>query len=176
MILSVANEFPLAAPSATNVAVYNRELTEIKGYQATFTAEQRASIQYWSAGAVLRWNEILRELVAKRNLPPLANADGSYPIPSAGNPFGYPQFPFSNPPYAARAYAYVSVAQYDALVAAYYYKRLYNRPAPHTIDANIKPLVPATNLPSYPSEDAVVAAVSVEMLKLLFPATGQKDP
>jgi len=170
VVLTVANEFPLAAPTGTNVAVYNRELTEIKGFQATLTAEQRASIQYWSAGAVLRWNEILRELVAKRNLPPAASADGTYPTPSAANPFGYPQFPFSNPPYAARAYAYVSVAQYDGLVAAYYYKRLYNRPAPHTIDANIKPLVPATNLPSYPSEDAVVAAVSVEMLKLLFPA------
>jgi len=170
VVLAMANEFPLAAPTSTNVAVYNRELTEIKGFQATLTAEQKASIQYWSAGGVLRWNEIMRELVAKRNLPPASNADGTYPTPSAANPFGYPQFPFANPPYAARAYAYVSVAQYDALVAAYYYKRLYNRAAPHTVDANIKPLVPATNLPSYPSEDAVVAAVSVEMLKLLFPA------
>ncbi|WP_439504340.1 phosphatase PAP2 family protein [Sediminibacterium sp.] len=170
VVLNAANEFPLAAPTPTNIAVYNRELTEIKGFQATLTAEQRASIQYWSAGGVLRWNEILRELVAKRNLPPVNNPDGSYPTPSAANPFGYPEFPFANPPYAARAYAYVSVAQYDALVAAFYYKRLYNRAAPHAIDANIKPLVPATNLPSYPSEDAVVAAVSVEMLKLLFPA------
>lgn len=170
VVLTTANEFPLAAPTPTNVAVYNRELTEIKGFQATLTAEQRASIQYWSAGGVLRWNEIMRELVAKRNLPPASNPDGTYGTPSATNPFGYPQFPFANPPYAARAYAYVSVAQYDALVAAYYYKRLYNRAAPHTIDANIKPMVPATNLPSYPSEDAVVAAVSVEMLKLLFPA------
>jgi len=65
VILSMANEFPLAAPTGTNVAVYNRELTEIKGFQATLTEEQRASIKYWSAGAVLRWNEILRELVAK---------------------------------------------------------------------------------------------------------------
>ena len=170
VVLTLANEFPLAAPTPTNIAVYNRELTEIKGFQATLTEEQRASIQYWSAGGVLRWNEIMRELVAKRNLPPASNPDGTYPAPSAANPFGYPQFPFANPPYAARAYAYISVAQYDALVAAYYYKRLYNRPAPHSVDANVKPLVPATNLPSYPSEDAVVAAVSVEMLKLLFPA------
>ncbi len=170
VVLATANEFPLTAPTTTNVAVYNRELTEIKGFQATLTAEQRASIQYWSAGGVLRWNEIMRDLVAKRNLPPASNSDGTYPTPSVANPFGYPQFPFANPPYAARAYAYVSVAQYDALVAAYYYKRLYNRAAPHTVDANIKPLVPATNLPSYPSEDAVIAAVSVEMLKLLFPA------
>lgn len=170
VVLAAANEFPMSAPTATNIGVYNRELTEIKGFQATLTAEQRASIEYWSAGGVLRWNEIMRELVAKRNLAPASSPDGTYPTPSVANPFGYPQFPFANPPYAARAYAYVSVAQYDALVAAYYYKRLYNRAAPHTVDANIKPLVPATNLPSYPSEDAVIAAVSVEMLKLLFPA------
>ncbi len=170
VVLSIPNEFPLAAPTATNAAAYNRELIEIKGFQATLTDAQRASIKYWSAGGVLRWNEIMRELVAKRNLPPVNNADGSYPIPSPANPFGYPEYPFANPPYAARAYAYVSVAQYDALVAAYYYKRLYNRSAPYAIDGNIKPLVPATNLPSYPSEDAVIAAVSVEMLKLLFPA------
>lgn len=110
VVLNAANEFPLAAPTSTNLAVYNRELTEIKGFQATLTAEQRASIQYWSADAVLRWNEILRELVAKRNLPPVNNPDGTYPVPSAANPFGYPEFPFANPPYAARAYAYVSVA------------------------------------------------------------------
>lgn len=170
VVLSIPNEFPLAAPIATNAPAYNRELIEIKGFQATLTDAQRASIKYWSAGGVLRWNEIMRELVAKRNLPPVNNVDGSYPIPSPANPFGYPEYPFANPPYAARAYAYVSVAQYDALVAAYYYKRLYNRSAPYAIDGNIKPLVPATNLPSYPSEDAVIAAVSVEMLKLLFPA------
>ncbi|TAG08850.1 MAG: phosphatase PAP2 family protein, partial [Sphingobacteriia bacterium] len=93
-----------------------------------------------------------------------------YPIPTAANPFGYPQFPFSNPPYAARAYAYVSVAQYDALVAAYFYKRQYARLAPYKVDAAIKPILTESDLPAYPSEDAVVAAAAVEMLKLLFPA------
>ena len=108
--------------------------------------------------------------MAKRNIPPYQNEDGTYPLPSAANPFAYPAFPFSNPPYAARAYAYISVAQYDALVAAYHYKRLYNRSAPYKVDATIVPLVPPTDLPSYPSEDAVVSSVTVELLKLLFPA------
>lgn len=170
VLLTTANEFSLAAPLPTNNAAYLRELNEIKGYQQNITPAQQAIINYWSAGAVLRWNEIMRELVAKRNLPPYQNDDGSYPIPSAANPFGYPQFPFSNPPYAARAYAYVSVAQYDALVAAYFYKRQYNRVAPYKVDAAIKPLVPTSDLASYPSEDATVYAVTVEMLKLLFPA------
>lgn len=170
ILLSASNEFALTAPLATTNAAYLRELNEIKGFQQGLTDAQRATINYWSAGAVLRWNEILRELVAKRNIPPYQNADGSYPTASAANPFAYPAFPFSNPPYAARAYAYVSVAQYDALVAAYYYKRLYNRSAPYKVDETIVPLVPATYLPSYPSEDAVVSSVTVEILKLLFPA------
>jgi hypothetical protein len=117
---------------------------------------------------VLRWNEIMRELVAKHNIPPYQNEDGSYPFPSAANPFAYPTFPFSNPPYAARAYGYVSAAQYDALVAAYHYKKLYNRAAPYTIEG-VQALVPKTDLPSYPSEDAAVIGVTVELLKLLFP-------
>ncbi len=170
VVLTAANEFALSAPLAITNGAYLRELNEIKQYQLSLTETQKSSIRYWGAGAVLRWNEILRELVAKRNLPPYQNADGTYPIPTAANPFNYPEFPFSNPPYAARAYAYVSVAQYDALVAAYYYKRLYTRVAPYKVDANIVPLLPANDLPAYPSEDAVVGAAAVEMLKLLFPA------
>lgn len=170
IILATANEFPLAAPLLVSNGAYIRELNEIKGHQQNLTSAQKNSINYWGAGAVLRWNEIMRELVAKRNLPPYQNADGTYPIPTASNPFGYPQFPFSNPPYAARAYAYVSVAQYDALVAAYFYKRQYARPAPYKVDASIKPMLTESDLPAYPSEDAVVGAAAVEMLKLLFPA------
>ncbi|MES2110242.1 MAG: phosphatase PAP2 family protein [Bacteroidota bacterium] len=162
--------FNVAAPDATNSPAYVADLNEIKGYQGKMTDDQKAIIKYWSAGAVLRWNEILRDLVAKHNVPPYQNADGTYPAPSAANPFAYPIFPFANPPYAARAYAYVSAAQYDALVTAYHFKNMYNRTAPYNFDASIKPSIPKSALPSYPSEDAVVAGASVEIMKLLFPA------
>src|ERR1700761_4472992 len=161
--------FTVAAPDATTSPAYIADLNEIKGYQRSLTDDQRAIIKYWSAGAVLRWNEILRDLVAKHNVPPYQNPDGTYPAPSSTNPFAYPQFPFSNPPYAARAYAYVSAAQYDALIAAYHFKKLYNRVAPYTFDATIQAQIPKSALPSYPSEDAVVAGATVEIMKLLFP-------
>lgn len=169
VLLTASDEFPVSAPIATNAPDYIAQLSEIKSWQAKLTPEEKDLVKYWSAGAVLRWNEILRELVAKHNLPPYQNPDGTYPAPDVNNPLAYPQFPFSNPPYAARAYAYISAAQYDALVAAWYYKKLYNRPAPYSIDQNITALVPKSNLPSYPSEDAVVAGVTVEMMKLMFP-------
>ena len=169
ILLSAPDEFSLDAPVATTNAAFTRELNEIKSYQANITDEQKAIIKYWSAGSVLRWNEIMRTLVAKHNRPPYQNADGTYPTPSSANPFANPEFPFSNPPYAARAYAYVSAAQYDALVATWHYKRLYNRVAPYVADNTLNVLVPKNGMPSYPSEDGVLAGVTVELLKLLFP-------
>ncbi|HTK20248.1 MAG TPA: phosphatase PAP2 family protein [Mucilaginibacter sp.] len=161
--------FTVTAPVATTSPAYVADLNEIKGLQRSLTDDQRAIIKYWSAGAVLRWNEIMRDLVAKHNIPPYQNPDGTYPAPSSTNPFAYPQFPFSNPPYAARAYAYVSAAEYDALIAAYHFKNQYKRAAPYKIDTTIQALIPKSDLPSYPSEDAVVSGAAVEMMKLLFP-------
>src|SRR6187399_95375 len=173
ILLTGPTEFPVAAPIAVTTPDYIAQINEIKTWQANLTKDEEAIVKYWSAGAVLRWNEILRQLVAKHNLPPYQNPDGTYPVPNANNPLAYPQFPFANPPYASRAYAYVAAAQYDALVAAWHYKKLYNRPAPYVTDATVNVLIPKTDLPSYPSEDAVVAGVVGEMMKLLFP--GDQD-
>jgi membrane-associated phospholipid phosphatase len=169
ILLSRPDTFAVPVPAATNSPLYLADLNEIKGYQNQLNSDQAGKIKYWGAGGVLRWNEILRGLVAKYNLPPYQNPDGTYPIPSSTNPFAYPLFPFSNPPYAGRAYAYVSAAQYDALVACWHYKQLYNRPAPYRVDSTIKIFAARTALPSFPSEGAVLAGVTSEMMKLLFP-------
>ncbi len=169
VLLTAPDEFPVAAPGAASGPGYTAEINEIKSYQKSMTGAQKERMKYWGAGAVLRWNEIMRGLVAKYNLPPFQNPDGTYPVPDANNPFNNPQFPFANPPYASRAYAYISAAQYDALVAAWHYKKLYNRLAPHKINNTITALLPQSDLPSYPSEDAAVVGVMVELLKLFFP-------
>ena len=173
VLLAAPTDITVAAPIATNTPEYIAQINEIKAWQHNISDEDKAIVKYWSAGAVLRWNEILRELVAKHNLPPYQNDDGTYPIPSAANPLAYPQFPFANPPYAARAYAYVSAAQYDALVTTWYYKRLYNRKSPYAVDSSVNVMIPRSDLPSYPSEDAAVEGAAVETLKLLFP--GDQD-
>lgn len=173
VLITGPTDVAVPAPIATNTPDYIAQVNEIKTWQADLTSDKKALVKYWSAGAVLRWNEIMRELVAKHNVPPYQNADGTYPVPSANNPLAYPTFPFANPPYASRAYAYVAAAQYDALVSAWYYKKLYNRPAPYKVDAGLNVLIPKSDLPAYPSEDAVVEGASVELLKLLFP--GDQD-
>lgn len=170
VLLSRSDSFLVPAPVSTTSPLYAADLNEIKSLQKNLTKDQENSIKYWAAGGVLRWNEIMRGLVAKYNLAPKQNADGSYPIPSAGNPLAYPLFPFANPPYAARAYAYITAAQYDALVACWYYKTKYNRAAPYKTDSTVAAkFINKSDLPSYPSEAAVVAGVTAEMMKLLFP-------
>jgi len=170
VFLSGPTQVAVAPPAATASDAYRSEVAAIKAAQANLTDVQREAIDYWSGGGVLRWNQILRELVARYNLPPAPRADGTYPAPDATNPFSDPAFPFSNPPYAARAYSYVTVAQFDALKSAWYYKYQYNRPSPSKFDSSVRALRPVTDLPGYPSEDAVLSGVTAEMLRLLFPA------
>ncbi len=169
VLLASPDAIAVAAPPATNTPAYIGDLNEIKGYQENLSDDAINNIRYWGAGGVLRWNEIIREMVAKHNLPPYQNEDGTYPAPNSVNPFNYPQFPFSNPPFAARAFAYISAAQYDALVACWYYKKLYNQPAPYTVDASVNAMNGKNDLPSYPSEAAVLAGVTSEITKLMFP-------
>lgn len=173
IFLTKPDEFACAAPIAVTAADYKLELLEIKSWQDKMTDDEKAVMKYWSAGVVLRWNEILRELVAKYNLPPLQNADGTYPVPSSSNPLAFPLFPFANPPYAARAYAYVAGAQYDALIAAYHYKNVYRRPRPSAVDPTIQELIPVNKDFAYPCEEAVAAGAAAAMLQMLFP--GEQD-
>jgi len=170
IVLSGPTQIDVPAPAPASSEAYQAELAAIKTAQATITDTQRQAIDYWAGGGVLRWNQVMRELVARYNLPPAPRDNGTYVFPDANNPFADPAFPFANPPYSARAYSYVSVAQFEALKVAWYYKFLYNRPSPSQLDSGVQALLPASGVPSYPSEDAVLSGVSTEMLRLLFPA------
>src|SRR5688500_2436780 len=127
IVLTGPDQVVVPDPAPVNSPAYLAELQSVKAAQASMTDAKSAAVRYWTGAGVLRWNEIQRELVARYNLPPAPRADGSYPLPDAENPFSDPVFPFANPPYAARAYSYVSVAQYEALKAAWYWKYRFNR-------------------------------------------------
>ncbi|HEY0108641.1 MAG TPA: PA-phosphatase, partial [Fibrella sp.] len=168
-VLTSPTEVTLAAPASTASAGYQAELTDLKSKAANLSLEQQQAVVYWGAGAAYRWNEIARELAARYNTAPASNADGKYPVPDAANPLADPKFPFANPPYTARMLAYLSVAQYDALVSAWNYKYQFKRMAPSKVDATVPVALPVSALPTYPSEDAVVAAASAVVLKAMFP-------
>ena len=168
-VITAPTDVTIASPTAVTSAEYLAEIADLKTKTVGLTQEQQEAVVYWGAGAVYRWNEIAREMAARYNVPPASNAEGKYPVPDAANPLADPRFPFANPPYTARAFAYLSVAQYDALVAAWNYKYKFKRLAPSKVDATVQVALPTSALPSYPSEDAVVAAASYTVLKAMFP-------
>jgi hypothetical protein len=73
----------------------------------------------------------------------------------------------------ARPLALLSVAIYDATIAAWDSKYTYNRPRPSQVDPTLTPSVSVPRSPSYPSEHAVVAGAASEVLAYLFPAQAQ---
>jgi hypothetical protein len=156
IIINSPQDYVVDIPASTDSDEYQKELIQSKSAMSQRTYAQEVAMNYWASGGVLRWNQIARELVAKYNHPP---KDGEKPDPLK---------PMASPPFAARAYALLSVAQYDALVATWFYKYKYRRLSPS--HNGIKSSLPETDLPSYPSEDAVVAAVSYKILSKLFPA------
>ncbi|MFN0174636.1 MAG: phosphatase PAP2 family protein [Saprospiraceae bacterium] len=165
-----SNKTAVPTPDAAGSAAYLTELDNLRSKMAAATAEEKELAIWWGSNGVLRWNEIARELAALYNVPPNYNADGTtYPTPDPANPTTYPRFPFANPPIASRMFALLAVAQYDALVACWHRKFQHNRLAPYKNTSDIQPLIPTNDLPSYPSEDAVVAAASREILKFIFP-------
>ncbi len=161
--LADTNALVVPAPPADVTA----ELATVKAAVAGRTSEQSAAIAYWSSSSLMRWNEIACALVAKYNVAPYAerNADGTF----TGKFLTDPNKPFTNPPYASRLYALLSIANYDGLIKAWQVKYKYNRAAPYTLDPSISPAVAKSTLPSYPSEDAVIAASARDLLTFLFP-------
>ena len=156
IIITSPKDFLVDIPASADSDEYQKELIQSKSAISQRTYAQEVAINHWASGGVLRWNQIARELVAKYNHPP---KEGEKPDPTK---------PMASPPFAARAYALLSVGQYDALVATWFYKYKFGRLSPS--HNGLKSSLPESNSPSYPSEDAVIAAVSYKILSKLFPA------
>ncbi len=169
VLLSAPDQINIPAPEAVNSPAYLAELAAVKSAVAGLSSDQTKSVEYWTNNPVLRWNEIALELAAKYNLIPGPNPDGTYTLPDPANPGNIPNFPFAHPAYTCRMLAYLSVAQFDGLIAAWHYKYAFNRPAPYQTDNSITPGYVKSNLPSYPSDGAVIASASRNILSAMFP-------
>jgi membrane-associated phospholipid phosphatase len=76
-------------------------------------------------------------------------------------------------PLFTRGMALVSVAIYDSTIAAWDSKYAWSRPSPSAMDSSIKPLTTVLNVPSYPSEHAVVAGAASVVMAYLFPTMAE---
>ncbi|HEX2962589.1 MAG TPA: phosphatase PAP2 family protein [Ignavibacteriales bacterium] len=132
ILIPSASAYILPPPPGKNSSTAINEYNQIKEYQLKKTQSLINIIEYWDGLAIIRWNEITRHLVIKNG---------------------------TNPPLASRAYALLSTAQYDALIAAWYNKDIYLRESPPG----------SSSEPCYPCEQAVIASVSRRVLSYLFP-------
>jgi hypothetical protein len=169
ILMSSNEEVEIPAPAAVGSAALNQELQDTKAKMAAASSEQREAVDYWTNNPLIRWNEIALELSVKYNLIPGPNDDGTYTLPNPADPAATPNFPFAHPPYISRSLAYLSVAQYDGLITAWHYKEKFGRPAAYVLDPEIKPAYAKNGLNSYPSDGAVVAITSRDILAAMFP-------
>ncbi|GAB3887765.1 phosphatase PAP2 family protein [Spirosoma agri] len=153
IVLKSTSDISVPQPAAVTSDTYKSELAQVKNGVFSLEPEKITAINYWAVGGVKRWNQIARQLVAKYNT-------------ESGNPLNATNSSASAP-FAARLYAALSVAQYDALVVAWKAKYQYNRAS--LVDQGVTTRLPVANVPSYPSEDAVIAEVSCQMLAYFFP-------
>ena len=75
----------------------------------------------------------------------------------------------TNPPRAARVYAAVNVAYYDAFTACWDAKYAYWGIRPDQYDSTYKPLIPSPPFPGYPSGHAMMSGVVAELFPYFFP-------
>jgi membrane-associated phospholipid phosphatase len=135
------------SPPPSNAAA---ELDEIVAMQQTVTPAEDAMIHKWNTQPTTVWHDVALDL------------------------FGFywillPDVRLATPARSARAFALLHAAMYDALVATWYAKYEFDRPAPTRADSRVRAFVPVADVPSYPSEHAASAAAAAAVLRYLFP-------
>ncbi len=128
------------APPVAGGAIANAEIAQLLALQSARTPAQIAIFNKWNNRAASQWNEIARDLV-------IANG--------------------TTPPISSRVYAALSVAQYDATIAAARAQITFNRAAPAQVDVRIQPLSPIRD--GYPSRTWALCRASADVLKSLYP-------
>jgi membrane-associated phospholipid phosphatase len=123
------------------------ELEWLRGVSMESDPQIAEQIRFWDSGPPsFRW----MEMIAKRQ--------------NEGRPVGA---------HFVRAYTYVSMAMYDATVAAWNAKRAYQRQRPAERDPGIRARVPAPESSSYPSDYAATAAAAATVMAYLVPAEAE---
>src|ERR1051325_10092829 len=143
-VISSGKEFRVPPPpGAAATAAESAWLKTFSQEKDPAIAEQ---VRFWNAGPpAYRWVDV----VTSRLLDPTQTPIGAYPN---------------------RAYLYVSLAIYDATIAAWESKYAYNRQRPSELDSGITPRVAVPRNPSYPSDYAASAFAAADVLSYFNPS------
>lgn len=143
----IASGAELRVPPPPGAAVTQNELDWLRDFSAQSDPRIPEIVRFWNAGPPsYRWIEIVTNRFLEGRFPGLS-----------GN----------------RAYAYLSMAMYDATVAAWESKYFYNRTRPNAADPHIHTRVDVPRSPSYPSDYAATAGAAATVLAYFFPNDAQ---
>lgn len=138
------------APPAANSTREAAELDEIVRLQANRTAATDSVVRAWDGDPGAVWSRVA-----------IDRLDFYWPL--------LPDVRLATPARAARIAALLHVAMYDAIVASWDAKYVFNRKAPARVSGRVRAVTVVDDTPSYPSEHAAVAAASAMILSYAFP-------
>ena len=138
-VLSSPGQIAVPPPPAPGSAAGKADLAEVRRLAKARTPGAERGARFWNRQPAMEpWLQVSFDVVASRAKDPVA---------------------------ASRAYGLLSVAMYDATVAAWRAKYRYRRSAPEGVDA----LFARGPDPSYPSEQAVIGGAASRVLAYLYP-------
>src|SRR5713101_4864463 len=144
-VLTSGSQLRLPAPPGSHESKEEIEVLEKLAEQRDAAALDL--IKFWDAGAPsYQWNQMTINEIKKFNVGTVRGE---------------------------RALALVHVAIYDATVAAWDSKYVYNRPRPSRLDKDLTTVIANPHSPSYPSEHAVAAGAASAVLAYLFATDAQ---
>lgn len=141
-VLNSGSQFRPGPPPAFDSAEQAAQLAQVRDFSRTYATNYIAF--KWSPQPLVNWMEQVRQSVFEYRL------DG-------------------DPPMAARAYALLAVAGYDATVACWDAKYTYWAPRPFQVDPTLTTVLPHYPHPSYPSGHSCAAGAVSEVEAALFP-------
>jgi membrane-associated phospholipid phosphatase len=145
-VLTAASDFRLSPPPAFGSDAANAQYAMDKNLNRTNTTNHLA--WFWQPGFFQPWLQQVDLEMFQNHLD-------------------------SNPPRAARAYAYETIAQHDAALACWDSKYTYLELRPSQADPTITTLFANPQHPGYPSGHACASGASAAVMSLLFPADSQ---
>jgi membrane-associated phospholipid phosphatase len=144
-VLSSGDELLPEPPLAYDSPELAAELQEVMTFTRTWQTNQTAAAWQLPTGAFESWYNFANLRMFEQGLD-------------------------ANPVRAARTYALMSVAHYDAIVACWAAKYAYWYFRPFQMDATVTTVFPTPNYPSYPSGHARASTAISEVLADQFPA------
>jgi hypothetical protein len=143
-VLASGDQFRAPQPPAYNSPEEAADLSEVKNFARTFASNSKAF--YWQTpdGLLIEWYSTAGKLIFEHHLD-------------------------KNPPRAARIYALMSIAHFDAAIACFDSKYTYWAIRPFQLDPTIVTLFPTPNHPSYPSAHSTVSTAITEAMAYAFP-------